>query len=131
MLSLEDAHWRLSALPAMCAGFSGRGVLREGAPADVVIYDFDKLAMRPIEIAHDFPGGEWRRVRKADGYPLHHGEWRNHDARWRADGRVDGTAVAPRQRQLRSSASANGQDVQLLQAQARTQCRRLPPLLAE
>jgi N-acyl-D-amino-acid deacylase len=24
--------------------------------------------MRPVEIAHDFPGGEWRRVRKADGY---------------------------------------------------------------
>ena len=68
MLSLEDAHWRLSALPAMCAGFSDRGVLREGAPADVVIYDYDKLAMRPVEIAHDFPGGEWRRVRKADGY---------------------------------------------------------------
>ena len=68
MLSLEEAHWRLSALPAMCAGFSGRGVLREGSPADVVIYDYEKLAVRPMEIAHDLPGGEWRRVRKADGY---------------------------------------------------------------
>jgi N-acyl-D-aspartate/D-glutamate deacylase len=24
--------------------------------------------MGPIELAHDFPGGEWRRVQKADGY---------------------------------------------------------------
>ena len=68
MMSLEDAHWRLSALPAACAGFRDRGVLREGAPADVIVYDYDQLNIRPMEIAHDFPGGEWRRVQKADGY---------------------------------------------------------------
>ena len=68
MLSLEEAHWRLSALPAMCAGFRDRGTLRAGAPADIVVYDYENLAMRPMEIAHDFPGGEWRRVQKADGY---------------------------------------------------------------
>ena len=28
MLSLEDVHWRLSALPAEVAGFRDRGVLR-------------------------------------------------------------------------------------------------------
>jgi N-acyl-D-aspartate/D-glutamate deacylase len=68
MLSLEDAHWRLSALPALCAGFRDRGVIRENAPADVVIYDYEKLAVRPTDVVHDLPGGEWRRVRKADGY---------------------------------------------------------------
>lgn len=67
-LSLEDIHWRLSALPAFIAGFKDRGFLREGAPADVVVYDLDKLAVRPIEITRDLPGGEWRRVQKADGY---------------------------------------------------------------
>ena len=67
-LSLEEIHWRLSALPAFIAGFKDRGFLREGAPADVVVYDLDKLAVRPIEVAHDLPGGEWRRVQKADGY---------------------------------------------------------------
>src|SRR5579863_5685067 len=66
MLTLEEAHWRLSALPAMCAGFRDRGTLRVGAPADIVIYDYENLALRPMEVAHDFPGGEWRRVQKAD-----------------------------------------------------------------
>ena len=68
MMTLEEAHWRLSALPAMCAGFRDRGTLRVGAPADVVIYDYENLAMGPIETVRDFPGGEWRRVQKAKGY---------------------------------------------------------------
>jgi N-acyl-D-amino-acid deacylase len=68
MLSLEEAHWRLSALPAMLAGFTGRGVLTVGAPADIVIYDYEKLDMLPREIVHDLPGREWRRVQRARGY---------------------------------------------------------------
>jgi N-acyl-D-amino-acid deacylase len=68
MLSLEDVHWRLSALPAAVAGFTDRGVIRVGAPADIVVYDFDNLEVLPIEIAHDLPGGEWRRVQRAKGY---------------------------------------------------------------
>ena len=68
MCSLEHAHWRLSALPAHCAGFRGRGTLVEGAPADVVVYDYEKLACLPTEVSHDFPGGEWRRIQRARGY---------------------------------------------------------------
>ena len=37
MLCLEDAHWRLSALPAQLAGCTGSGTLKVGAPADVVV----------------------------------------------------------------------------------------------
>ncbi len=68
MISLEEAHWRLSALPAEVAGFHGRGQLKIGAPADIVIYDFDGLRVLPDEIAHDLPGGEWRRIQRAEGY---------------------------------------------------------------
>jgi N-acyl-D-amino-acid deacylase len=68
MCSLEHAHWRLSALPAHCAGFRDRGTLVEGAPADVVVYDFERLASLPTEVTHDLPGGEWRRVQRARGY---------------------------------------------------------------
>ena len=68
MVSLEEAHWRLSALPAMVAGFEGRGVLRKGAPADIVVYDYERLKVLPAEVTHDLPGGEWRRVQRAEGY---------------------------------------------------------------
>lgn len=68
MISLEDAHWRLSALPAMVAGFENRGVIKRGAPADILIYDYDGLEVLPAEIAHDLPGDEWRRIQKANGY---------------------------------------------------------------
>jgi N-acyl-D-aspartate/D-glutamate deacylase len=26
------------------------------------------LNIKPLEIVHDFPGGEWRRVQRAEGY---------------------------------------------------------------
>ena len=69
-MSLEEAHYRLSALPAQCAGFHGRGVLQEGAPADIVVYDLENLKITPEKpkIVHDFPGNEWRRVQYAEGY---------------------------------------------------------------
>ena len=70
-ITLEEAHYRLSYLPAHAAGFKDRGFLREGAPADVVVYDLKNLKVLPEwagEVAHDFPGGEWRRVQRSEGY---------------------------------------------------------------
>jgi N-acyl-D-aspartate/D-glutamate deacylase len=68
MLELEDAHWRLSAYPAQVAGIRDRGFLREGAPADIIVYDFDNLHTLPARRAYDFPAGQWRQVMKAEGY---------------------------------------------------------------
>ena len=69
-MSLEEAHYRLSAMPAQCAGFQDRGTLHEGAPADMVIYDLANLKLTPEKpkVVHDFPAGEWRRVQYAEGY---------------------------------------------------------------
>ena len=70
IMDLEQAHWRLSGYPAMAAGFTDRGVLREGAPADLIVYDYDGLNLLPTERLHDFPAGDWRLSQKAAGYRL-------------------------------------------------------------
>ena len=68
VISLEDAHFKLSYLPAHFGGFRDRGAIKEGVPADIVIYDLEKLEVLPSEVAEDLPGGEWRRIQKAKGY---------------------------------------------------------------
>lgn len=68
VVDLEEAHHRLSGLPATCAGLTNRGTLVEGAAADIVVYDYDQLECLPIEVLEDLPGGQWRRVQRARGY---------------------------------------------------------------
>jgi N-acyl-D-aspartate/D-glutamate deacylase len=71
-MTLEQAHYKLSYLPARAAGFRDRGALLEGAPADIVVYELERLKRLPewwdSEIVHDFPAGEWRRVQRSEGY---------------------------------------------------------------
>ena len=68
IMPLEDAHWRLSYYPAVAAGLKGRGFLKEGSPADVVVYDPDAIDAKPQERVWDYPAGEWRLIQKAVGY---------------------------------------------------------------
>ena len=66
--TLEHMHWLLSAFPAYCIGLKNRGVIAEGAAADIIVYDYEKLQALPEEIVHDLPGGDWRVIRRARGY---------------------------------------------------------------
>jgi N-acyl-D-aspartate/D-glutamate deacylase len=67
-ITYEEAHRRLSALPAQLAGFHDRGRIRVDGPADLVVYDPESLAVGPNHVVEDLPGGEWRRVQRANGY---------------------------------------------------------------
>src|SRR4029077_2218473 len=68
IMPLEQAHWRLSAYPAMAAGLKDRGHLAEGMPADIIVYDPDTIDSLPPERVRDYPAGEWRLIQKAKGY---------------------------------------------------------------
>ena len=102
-ITLEEAHYRLSALPAHAAGFRNRGMLREGAAADVVVYDLKGLDVDPDwvgEVVHDFPGGEWRRVQRAHGYRSIIVNGRGDLRRRQVHRRNPGPAAAQRPRRL-------------------------------
>jgi N-acyl-D-aspartate/D-glutamate deacylase len=69
IMSLEEAHYKISSLPAWIASFKDRGTLQVGAWADLIVYDLEKLGMlhdRPV-FANDFPGNERRFIQKPTG----------------------------------------------------------------
>ena len=66
--TLEDAHWRLSTLPAHCAGFTDRGKLEVGAAADVIVYDYENLDYEFPTFRQDLPGDEYRVASAGSGY---------------------------------------------------------------
>ena len=68
-MTLEQAHYKMSALPAWLAGFSDRGTLRTGMAADIIVYNLDELGFETKEpvYATDFPGGEKRLIQKPTG----------------------------------------------------------------
>jgi N-acyl-D-amino-acid deacylase len=66
-LTLEEAIRLLSFVPAYHWGLKGRGLLREGNVADVIIFDPDKIAPKLPELAHDLPAGARRLKQKSEG----------------------------------------------------------------
>ncbi len=69
VMSLEQAHFKMSALPAWFADFKGRGTLRLGDWADIIVYDLEQLGFlydKP-RYATDFPGEERRMIQKPTG----------------------------------------------------------------
>ena len=69
LMTLEQAHVKMSQYPAWFADFKDRGTLRPGNFADIIVYNMDELGMlyeKPI-FATDFPGGERRLIQKPTG----------------------------------------------------------------
>ena len=69
IMTLEQAHYKMSALPAWLTDFKDRGTLRIGNWADIMVYSPEELGFvydKPI-FANDFPGGERRFIQKPTG----------------------------------------------------------------
>jgi N-acyl-D-amino-acid deacylase len=76
LLSLEEGVRKLTSEPAEFFGFEDRGVIREGAFADINVIDFEALRVHSPEFRNDLPTGAGRFVQKAAGidYTLVNGE---------------------------------------------------------
>jgi N-acyl-D-aspartate/D-glutamate deacylase len=76
VVSLEEGIRRLTSDTASFIGYRDRGVLTEGAFADLNVIDLEALALETPEIVHDFPGGAPRFVQRARGidYTLVNGQ---------------------------------------------------------
>jgi N-acyl-D-aspartate/D-glutamate deacylase len=66
-LTLEQAIRLLSFVPAYHWGLKGRGLLREGNFADVIIFDPERINPQLPELTYDLPAGARRLKQKADG----------------------------------------------------------------
>ncbi|MBJ19360.1 MAG: amidohydrolase family protein [bacterium] len=68
LLPLGEGIRKLTSEPAEFLGITDRGVLREGAFADINVIDLDALRVHPPEYVDDLPAGAFRYVQKASGY---------------------------------------------------------------
>ena len=74
VLDLPQAVHRLTGQPARLFGLKGRGLLREGYAADLMLFDPATVARGPKRRAHDLPSGAARLTTSAVGL---HGVWIN------------------------------------------------------
>jgi N-acyl-D-aspartate/D-glutamate deacylase len=65
--TIEQAVHNLTQRPAEMFGISDRGLLAEGRPADVVVFDPKTVGPGPLKRVHDLPAGADRLVSEASG----------------------------------------------------------------
>jgi N-acyl-D-amino-acid deacylase len=73
-LSLAEAAWRLTGQPASLFGIRGRGALRAGYWADLLLFDPARVGRAPNLRTFDLPGGQPRLKAQGEGV---HGVWVN------------------------------------------------------
>ena len=69
-ISLEQAVFRLTGMPAAVHGLRDRGVVRVGAAADLSLIDMGRLEALEHTLARDFPGNTERYTVDARGYAM-------------------------------------------------------------
>jgi N-acyl-D-amino-acid deacylase len=66
--TLEQAIRKLTLDTAQLFGIQGRGVIRQGAYADLNVIDFDNLRLPPPTFVQDLPAGGSRYIQQSAGY---------------------------------------------------------------
>ncbi|MBT5498386.1 MAG: amidohydrolase family protein [Alphaproteobacteria bacterium] len=65
--TIEEAVRMLTSRPAEVAGITDRGLLAEGRPADIAVFDPETVGAGGLERVYDFPGGADRLISKERG----------------------------------------------------------------
>jgi N-acyl-D-amino-acid deacylase len=67
VFSIEEAVHNLTQRPAEMFGITDRGVLAQGRPADIVVFDAKTVGPGPLKRVNDLPAGADRLVSQANG----------------------------------------------------------------
>jgi N-acyl-D-aspartate/D-glutamate deacylase len=90
-MSMSEAVRRLTSRPAQVFGMRGRGMIREGYAADLLLFDPETVARGPKRRVFDLPGGAPRLTTDAVGV---HGVWVNGQVVAGADGLLESAPFA-------------------------------------
>jgi N-acyl-D-aspartate/D-glutamate deacylase len=87
VMSLEQAIHKLTFHVASIFGLSGRGLLRPGYAADLVLFDPKSVNSHEPEWANDYPAGSKRLIQRSDGihYTIVNGQSIHEDGRMTGD----------------------------------------------
>ena len=67
VISLEEAVHQLTDVPARLYGLTDRGRIADGAIADAVLFDAERVGYETERVRYDFPGDSWRLYAEATG----------------------------------------------------------------